>query len=295
MRQTTLAKAVHCSGQGIHSGNEVNLTLKPAPLNHGIQFKRVDLLDSPSVAAHFNLVVDTSLATVVGYNGFIVSTIEHLMASFSGMGLDNVLVEVDAYEIPILDGSAHPFTRLIREAGIRELGGSRCYFKVNKPLEIKEGDRSVGVYPWPSYRVSCSIDYDHPLIKDQSISLELSDGTFEEEVSKARTFGFLRDYEQLKMYGLSRGCTLDNVVVVDDTRVLNEGGLRYPDEFVRHKLLDCIGDFSLLGMPIIGHVVARKTGHAFNHLFLKKFLQHKDAWETSVCRESLAAAPTPSK
>lgn len=281
-RQRTLATAVKVSGLGIHSGKIVNLAIKPAPLNHGIQFKRTDLLDSPSIPANFNLVVDTSLATVIGHDGFIVSTIEHLMASFSGLRIDNALVEVDAYEIPIMDGSAYPFTRVLKEAGTKELEGPLYYFKVTEPLEYKVDGRSVAVYPWPAFKVTCSIDYPHPLISSQSLSLEMSDRVFETQVSKARTFGFLRDYEQLKRFGLSRGCSLDNVVVVDEKSVVNPDGLRFPDEFVRHKLLDCIGDFSLLGMPVLGHVVAHKTGHAFNHVFLKQLLERKDAWETAT-------------
>lgn len=280
IQQRTINKPVTCKGLGIHSGREVTLTVSPAPANHGIKFKRTDLLNNPSIPAHFNLVVDTSLATVIGHEGFIVSTIEHIMAAFASLAIENALVEVDSYELPIMDGSAYPFTRILSEAGIAELDRPRYFFKVTKPVELKDNGRSVSVHPWPSYRLTCSIEYDHPLIKQQSYSIDLDRGTFEEEVSKARTFGFFRDYEQLKRYGLSRGCSLDNVLVVDETEILNPGGLRYSDEFVRHKLLDCIGDFSLLGMPILGHVVAHKSGHAFNYVFLEKFLEQKDAWET---------------
>jgi UDP-3-O-[3-hydroxymyristoyl] N-acetylglucosamine deacetylase len=279
-QQRTIAKSVTCKGMGIHSGREVSLTIKPASANHGIKFKRTDLLDSPSIPAHFNLVVDTSLATVIGHDGFIVSTIEHLMAAFASLAIENALVEVDAYELPIMDGSAYPFTQLLSEAGIAELERPRYFFKVTKPLELKENGRSVSIHPWPTYRLTCSIEYEHPLIQHQTCSIDLDGETFVEEVSKARTFGFFSDYEQLKRFGLSQGCSLDNVLVVKGTEILNPDGLRYSDEFVRHKLLDCIGDFSLLGMPILGHVVAHKSGHAFNHLFLEKFLEQKDAWET---------------
>ena len=280
VHQRTITKPVKCTGVGIHSGKEVNLTIKPAPPNHGIKFIRRDLLDCPVISAHFNMVVDTSLATVIGYEGFIVSTIEHLMASFAGLSIDNALVEVDNYEMPIMDGSAGPFTSMIKSAGIRELDAPRYFFVVKEPIELKEDGKMVGIYPCSTYKITCTIEYNHPLINRQSYSVEISDHIWERDISKARTFGFLHEYEYLKQYGLARGVTLENVIAIDEKNVINEGGLRYQDEFVRHKLLDCIGDFSLLGMPILGHVVAEKAGHAFNHSFLKKFFAQKESWET---------------
>jgi UDP-3-O-[3-hydroxymyristoyl] N-acetylglucosamine deacetylase len=280
VHQRTIAKPVNCTGVGIHSGKTVNLTIKPAPPNHGIKFIRKDLLNCPVISAHFNMVVDTSLATVIGYEGFIVSTIEHLMASFAGLSIDNALVEVDNYEMPIMDGSAGPFTSMIKSAGIRELDAPRYFIVVKEPIELIEDGKMVGIYPCSTYRITCTIEYDHPLINRQSYSVEVSDHVWEQDISKARTFGFLHEYEYLKQYGLARGVTLENVIAIDDNDVINEGGLRYQDEFVRHKILDCIGDFSLLGMPILGHVVAKKAGHAFNHSFLKKFFAEKESWET---------------
>ena len=278
--QRTIAKPVNCTGVGIHSGKTVHLTIKPAPPNHGIKFIRKDLLDCPVISAHFNMVVDTSLATVIGYEGFIVSTIEHLMASFAGLSIDNALVEVDNYEMPIMDGSAGPFTSMIQSAGIRELNAPRYFFVIKEPIELNEDGKMVGIYPCSTYKITCTIEYDHPLINRQSYSIEVSDHVWERDICKARTFGFLHDYEYLKKYGLARGVTLENVIAIDDNDVINEGGLRYRDEFVRHKILDCIGDFSLLGMPILGHVVSEKAGHAFNHSFLKKFFAEKESWET---------------
>jgi UDP-3-O-[3-hydroxymyristoyl] N-acetylglucosamine deacetylase len=278
--QRTIAKPVNCTGVGIHSGKTVHLTIKPAPPNHGIKFIRKDLLDCPVISAHFNMVVDTSLATVIGYEGFIVSTIEHLMASFAGLSIDNALVEVDNYEMPIMDGSAGPFTSMIQSAGIRDLDAPRYFFVIKEPIELIEEGKMVGIYPCSTYKITCTIEYDHPLINRQSYSIEVSDHVWERDICKARTFGFLHDYEYLKKYGLARGVTLENVIAIDDNDVINEGGLRYRDEFVRHKILDCIGDFSLLGMPILGHVVAEKAGHAFNHSFLKKFFAEKESWET---------------
>jgi len=283
-QQRTVAKSVSCSGVGVHSGKKVNLTVKPAPVNHGIKFKRTDLPDSPSITAHFNMVVDTSLATVIGHDGFIVSTIEHLMASFSGLSIDNALVEMDAYEMPIMDGSAGPFTSLIKEGGIIEQLDPRCFFVIKEPIELKKDDKFVGIYPSPTYKITCTIEYDHPLIERQSYSIDVSDEVFEREISRARTFGFLHEVEDLKRYGLARGGSLDNAVVIDKRDIINEDGLRYPDEFVRHKILDCIGDFSLLGMPLLGHVVLNRSGHAFNHAFLKEFFAKKESWETRTIR-----------
>lgn len=283
--QRTVAKSVCCSGVGVHSGKKVNLTIKPAPINHGIKFIRTDLADSPSISAHFNMVVDTSLATVIGYDGFIVSTIEHLMASFAGLSIDNALVELDAYEVPIMDGSAGPFTSLIKSAGIIEQVAPRYFFVVKEPIELKEGGKSVDLYPSSIFKITCTIEYDHPLVKRQTYSINVSDHAFEHEISRARTFGFLHELEYLKRYGFARGGSLDNAVVIDKDEIINDDGLRYPDEFVRHKILDCIGDFSLLGMPILGHVVAKKSGHAFNHAFLKEFFSQKESWETCTIHE----------
>lgn len=283
--QRTVAKPVNCSGVGVHSGKKVNLAIKPAPPNHGIKFIRTDLLDCPVISAHFNMVVDTSLATVIGFEGFIVSTIEHLMASFAGLSIDNALVEIDSYEMPIMDGSAYPFTSLIKASGIKELETPRYFFVIKEPIELKKDGKMVGVYPCSTYKITCTIEYDHPLINTQSYTVNVSDQIWESEISKARTFGFLHEYEYLKKNGLARGVTLENVIAIDDKDVINEGGLRYRDEFVRHKILDCIGDFSLLGMPILGHVVAEKSGHAFNHSFLKKIFAEKESWETGTIND----------
>ena len=280
IKQRTLAKTVSCSGIGVHSGKNVNLTLKPAPINYGIKFIRTDLPDSPSIPACFSMVVDTSLATVIGHNGFIVSTIEHLMAAFAGLSIDNVSVELDSYEMPIMDGSAEPFTRLLKEAGIEELDAHRYYFVVKEPIELNQDGKSVGIYPAPDLKITCTIEYDHPLINKQTFSTKITERVFEKEICSARTFGFLQEIEYLRQYGFAKGGSLDNVIVIDNGSILNQDGLRFPDEFVRHKLLDCIGDFSLLGLPILGHIVLNKTGHAFNHAFIEKFFSNKESWET---------------
>ncbi|HPA14648.1 MAG TPA: UDP-3-O-acyl-N-acetylglucosamine deacetylase [Desulfobacterales bacterium] len=284
-RQRTVASTVRCSGIGLHSGKKVRLAIKPAPVNHGIKFRRMDLPDRPSVSAHFNLVVDTSLATVIGNEGFIVSTIEHIMACFAGLSIDNVLIEMDSYEVPIMDGSAYPFTALIKAAGIKEQKGLRYFFVIKEPIELKEGNKSVALYPCSTSKITCTIEFDHPMINKQSYSLDLSEKAFEDEICRARTFGFLHEIEYMKKYGFARGGSLENAVVIDKQAILNKDGLRYQDEFVRHKILDCIGDFSLLGMPILGHIVAIKSGHSFHHAFLKEFFAQRNLWETRPINE----------
>jgi UDP-3-O-[3-hydroxymyristoyl] N-acetylglucosamine deacetylase len=289
--QRTLGQAVSCSGIGLHSGKTVHLTLKPAAVNHGVKFVRKDLPDNPSIPARFNCVVDTSLATVIGADGVIVSTIEHLMACLAGLSVDNVIVELDSYEVPVMDGSAGPFTRMILEAGIRELEAPRHFFMLKKPIELEQDGKFVGAYPDDIFKITCHIEFEHPLIRRQSCTIEVVEQAFEREISSARTFGFLEEVEYMKRYGLARGGSLDNAVVIDENTILNDEGLRYQDEFVRHKLLDCIGDFSLLGMPILGHIVTRKSGHAFNHAFLERFFSEKTSWHTQTLLEP-AAVPS---
>jgi len=292
IHQRTLNKAASCSGIGLHSGKTVQLTLKPASINHGIKFVRKDLPDNPSIPARFNCVVDTSLATVIGSNGVIVSTIEHLMACLAGLSIDNAIVELDSYEVPVMDGSAGPFTRMILEAGIRELEAPRHFFMLKEPIELEQDGKFVGAYPDDTFKITCHIEFENPLIRSQSCTIEVVDHVFEREISSARTFGFLHEVEYMKRYGLARGGSLDNAVVIDENKVLNDEGLRYQDEFVRHKLLDCIGDFSLLGMPILAHIVTRKSGHAFNHAFLERFFNEKASWQTQTLIEP---AVVPSK
>ena len=278
--QQTLARPVQCVGIGLHSGKRVNLTIKPAPVNHGIKFVRTDLPHRPLISAHFRNVIDTSLATTLGTDGVIVSTVEHLMAAFAGLGIDNALVEMDAYEAPIMDGSAGPFTSMLIEAGIKTQSGKRYAFVVKKPIEMADEDKKVGLYPSDTLKITCTIEFDHPLVSRQSYTVSLVDGLFEKEISRARTFGFLHEVNYLKLNGFARGGSLENAVVIDRDKILNQDGLRYKDEFVRHKVLDCIGDLSLLGMPFIGHIVAYKSGHALNHALLTRFIEQKSCWET---------------
>jgi UDP-3-O-[3-hydroxymyristoyl] N-acetylglucosamine deacetylase len=278
--QTTLSQTVVLSGTGVHSGKRTNISIKPARENHGIKFRRVDLPGTQDIQALFKLVVDTSLATVLGINGAIVSTIEHLMASFAGLGIDNALVEVDDYEMPIMDGSAKEFTRALKAAGIIEQDAPKHFIIVKKPIQVQDQDKSVMVLPEACFKITCSIDFSHPLVGQQTITYDRAKNNFEQEISRARTFGFIQDLELLRKFSLGRGGSLDNAIIIDKDKILNEEGLRYPDEFVRHKLLDSLGDFSLLGMPIQGHIITHKSGHTLNHLFIKAFLEKKDSWET---------------
>ena len=285
--QKTLEKPVSCSGIGVHSGRSNTVTIKPAPENHGIKFRRLDIPGTHYIQALFHMVVDTSLATVIGTNGAIVSTIEHLMATFAGLGIDNALVEVDNYEIPVMDGSAKAFAQAMLHGGIKEQEAEKQFFWVKEPVYLETGDKSVCVYPSDTMKITCSIDFDHPLIGRQEITFDHRPDTFREAICEARTFGFLKDLEYLKKFSLGRGGSLDNAVVLDDENVLNKEGLRFKDELVRHKLLDSLGDFSLLGMPIFGHIVTDRSGHALNHMFITKFLKSRNAWETGPFERSL--------
>jgi UDP-3-O-[3-hydroxymyristoyl] N-acetylglucosamine deacetylase len=278
--QQTLRRSVQCNGVGLHSGKQVNLTIKPAPANHGIKFVRTDLAHRPVIHAHFRNVIDTSLATTLGEEGVIVSTVEHLMATFAGFHIDNALIEMDAYEAPIMDGSAGPFSAMVKEAGIIAQSAKRHFFVVKEPIEMAENGKKVGLYPSDVPMVTCTIDFDHPLLSNQFYSITLDDGRFENEISRARTFGFLHEVDYLKRNGFARGGSLDNAVVIDKAGVLNPEGLRYKDECIRHKILDCIGDLSLLGMPILGHIIAHKSGHTLNHSLLQRFMDRKSCWET---------------
>ena len=280
INQRTLAATVTCSGIGVHSGKQVNLKIRPAPINHGIKFLRVDLPGTPCVTAHFNRVVDTSLATVIGEEGCIISTIEHLMATFSGLSIDNAIVEVDSYELPIMDGSAGPFTRLIKSVGVVEQDRPRFFFVVKKAIELNENGKSVCVYPASNIKITYTIEYKNQLINTQTASFLIDENIFEHEIADARTFGFTHEVEYMQKFGLAKGASLDNAIGIENDEVKNPGGLRYDNEFVRHKILDCIGDFSLLGMPMLGHIVLKKSGHEFNHAFLEKFFAEKESWDT---------------
>jgi UDP-3-O-[3-hydroxymyristoyl] N-acetylglucosamine deacetylase len=270
--QRTISAPVTCQGVGLHSGAKVNLTLLPAREDHGVVFARVDLPGKPVIPARSQHVVDTALATTLGKDGVRLGTVEHLLSAISGLGVDNLRVEVDGPEVPIMDGSAAPFASLIRSAGVREQEAPKRFVVIKKPVTVMDGDKEATLGPARSFKVSCTIDFKHPLITDQSFELDFSDHSFSKEISRARTFGFLRDVEKLKQMGLARGGSLENAIVVDEYNILNPEPLRFPNEFVRHKILDCIGDMALFGRPVIGHLRVHKTGHALNHKLVEKVL-----------------------
>jgi UDP-3-O-[3-hydroxymyristoyl] N-acetylglucosamine deacetylase len=278
-KQRTVGQEVNCTGIGLHSGQKVSLTIKPAPPDYGIRFIRNDLAARAMIRASFENVVETQLCTSVGYNGFRVSTVEHLMAAFFGLGIDNARVELDGPEVPIMDGSAAPFVFLLRSAGISEQRTPKRFIVIRKSLEVREGGRSVSLHPSRELKISYTIDFSHPLLKNQQYELHFSGRDFIHEISRARTFGFLKDIQTLRENGLAVGGSLDNALVLDDFRVLNEDGLRYKDEFVRHKILDFIGDLAILGRPIIGHFVVHKSGHSLNQAVLKNLMVRKECWK----------------
>ncbi len=277
--QRTLMRPVSCTGIGLHSGKTVNLCLRPAEPDTGVMFKRTDLPASPLIPADINHVVGTELSTTVGLDGVSVATVEHLLSALSGLGVDNVLVEVDAPEIPIMDGSAAPFVFLMRGAGFTSQGKPRQYYKVKREVEVRLNGKSVKVAPSDKLRVDFTIEFDHPLINHQKMGFVLDEKAYDKEISRARTFGFLRDMRHLHENGLALGGSLDNAVVLDNYRVLNDDGLRFNDEFVRHKVLDFLGDLAMVGRPIVGAFTAHKSGHALNNKLFKKFLADPTAWQ----------------
>jgi UDP-3-O-[3-hydroxymyristoyl] N-acetylglucosamine deacetylase len=275
-RQRTFKQRASISGIGLHSGENVRLTLAPAPVDNGILFVR-NGLEIPALA---EFVVDTNMNTSLGRGTVRIGTVEHLLSALAGCGIDNALLEVEGPEIPIADGSAEPFVALVREAGIHEQRAPRRYLMVRKSVSVSEGDKLARLAPARGkFAVNYTIDFSHPLITDQSLRLEVNERSFQKDIARARTFGFKRDVERLHRAGLARGGSLANAVVVDDFNILNPEGLRFPDEFVRHKILDALGDLSLLGMPVIGQLTAFKSGHSLNQQLVRKVLLETDACE----------------
>ncbi len=284
-KQRTLRDSISCTGIGLHSGEKVKMTIKPAPPDTGIVFIRKDLPGQNIIKAHYNSVINTTLCTIVGNNGNQVSTIEHLMAAFFGFGIDNALVEIDGPEVPIMDGSAAPFIFLLKSTGIKEQNKPKEFILIKKPITVKEGNRSITVKPSKELKVSFTIDFHHPLISNQQYDFSFSGKSFIDDISRARTFGFLKDIEMLREAGLAKGGSLDNAIVIDDFRVLNEDGLRYADEFVRHKVLDFLGDIAVMGTPIIGHFIVDKSGHSLNQAMLKELSSNKKHWKKVTLEE----------
>jgi UDP-3-O-[3-hydroxymyristoyl] N-acetylglucosamine deacetylase len=279
-RQRTFKQRVSLEGVGLHTGAKVRVTLAPEPADSGISFVLIDSSPAVEIPALSAYVVDTTMNTSLGRDGARVGTVEHLMAALAGCGIDNARIEVEGPEVPIVDGSSEPFVALVRQAGIHEQRAIRRFLMVRRPVTVTDGDKLARLSPARGkFSVSYTVDFQHPLISDQCCKLEMTEKSFQKEIARARTFGFKRDVERLHRAGLARGGTLDNAVVVDDFNILNPEGLRFPDEFVRHKILDALGDLSLIGMPIIGHFTAVKSGHALNNQLVRKLLAEADACE----------------
>ena len=266
---------------GLHSGDDVVLTLQPAPANTGVVFVRTDLEDRPRIRARADQVVDTQLATTIGDGVARIATIEHLMAALSSLGVDNVTVGVDAPELPIMDGSSAPFNYLIRAAGITTLDAPRRYIRILEPVSVKEGDIEASLHPFDGFRVSYTLHYEHPVFEEHNrrLSVDLDPERFENDIGQARTFGFLAEIEMLRSMDLARGGSLENAVVVDDSRILNDEGLRVPDEFVKHKILDAIGDLYTVGCPIIGAFSGVKSGHSTNNRLVLELMARPQSFE----------------
>jgi UDP-3-O-[3-hydroxymyristoyl] N-acetylglucosamine deacetylase len=292
IRQRTLRNSIKATGIGLHTGEKVYLTLKPAPVDSGIVFRRVDLDPVVEIAARAENVGDTTLSTTLVNGDVKVSTVEHLLSAMAGLGIDNAVIEISAPEIPIMDGSAGPFVFLIQSAGIEEQNAAKKFIRIKKEVSIQQGDKVATFLPFDGFKVSFRIDFDHPVFRGRTVDAEIdfSSTSFVKEISRARTFGFMHEIEYLRSQGLARGGSVDNAVVVDEYRVLNEDGLRYEDEFVKHKVLDAIGDLYLLGNSLIGEFKAYKSGHGLNNASLRALIAQEDAWEV-VTFENEADAP----
>lgn len=292
IKQRTLKNAIRATGVGLHTGEKIYLTLLPAAIDSGIVFRRVDLDPVVNIEAKAENVGDTTLSTTLVRDGVRVSTVEHLLSAMAGLGIDNAVVEVSAAEVPIMDGSAGPFVFLLQSAGIAEQEAPKKFIRIKRPVTVTDGDKTASFLPFEGFKVSFSIDFDHPVFKDHTLdaSVDFSSTSFVKEVSRARTFGFMHEIEYLRSKGLAKGGSVDNAIVVDEYRILNEDGLRYKDEFVKHKILDAIGDLYLLGNSLIGEFKAHKSGHALNNKSLRTLIEQPDAWEV-VTFEDGAVAP----
>jgi UDP-3-O-[3-hydroxymyristoyl] N-acetylglucosamine deacetylase len=272
--QRTLRRQISCAGIGLHSGHKVTLTLRPAAADTGIIFRRTDVgIEIPATVKHVSAV---HYATVLGRDGATVETVEHLLAALVSVGIDNVVVELTHNEVPIMDGSAAPFLFLVQEAGVKRLSAPRRFMKILRPVQLANSDKRIAIYPSDHFKVSYTISFDHPVLRHQSRTERITEQSFAESIAPARTFGFLKDVETLRQHGLALGGSLENAIVIGDAGVLN--ALRFEDEFVRHKILDVVGDLALVGHPIVGHVVVHRGGHALHTALAAQLLQERDAW-----------------
>ncbi len=281
IKQRTLKNSIKATGIGLHTGEKIYLTLRPAPIDTGIIFRRVDLDEPVEIAARPENVGSTTLSTTLEKDGVRISTVEHLLSALAGLGIDNAYIELSASEVPIMDGSAGPFVFLIQSAGIYEQNAAKQFIRIKRSVVVEEGDKWVRFDPFDGFKVSFTIDFNHPAIRsrNQQVVMDFSTTSFVKEVSRARTFGFMSELEYLQANNLALGGSPDNAIVLDDYRILNEDGLRYEDEFVKHKILDAIGDLYLMGHSLIGAYSAYKSGHALNNRLLRALLAEEDAWE----------------
>ena len=293
IRQRTLQNVIRATGVGLHSGKKVHMALRPAPTNTGIVFVRTDLDPVVHVPARAELVEDTMLCTALSHEGVKVATVEHLMSAFAGLGIDNAYVDISAPEVPIMDGSASPFVFLIQSAGILEQEAAKKFIRIKRRVSVTDGDKEATFLPHQGFKVSFAIDFDHPVFEQQKQTalIDFSTTSFVKEVSRARTFGFMRDLEYLRSNNLALGGSLENAIVVDDYRIVNEGGLRYEDEFVKHKVLDAIGDLYQLGYSLIGEFRGVKSGHALNNQLCRELMAQPDSYEIVTFEEEKAVAP----
>lgn len=294
IKQRTLKNTIRATGVGLHTGNKIYLTLHPAAINTGIKFRRVDLDEPVTIDAIPHNVGETTLSTTLVKGDVKISTIEHLLSAMAGLGIDNALVDVTAAEVPIMDGSAGPFVFLIQSAGVKEQDAPKQYIKIKHEVKVEDGDKWAAFLPMDGFKVTFTIDFEHPAFDEnvKTASMDFSSTTFVREVSRARTFGFMKDIEFLRENNLALGGSLDNAIVIDDDKILNEGGLRYADEFVKHKMLDAIGDLYLLGHSLIGEYQGYKSGHGLNNQLLRALMADTDAWE-KVTFENDDDAPIP--
>jgi UDP-3-O-[3-hydroxymyristoyl] N-acetylglucosamine deacetylase len=277
MWQQTLAQPITFSGIGLHSGRPVKVAIYPAAANHGLRFVRADLPGQPEIRAHYSKVVDTTRATTLGEGRATLATVEHLLAALGGAGVDNARIAVTGPEVPIMDGSAAPFARLLAATGLRTLPWPRAYLRVHRPVELRQGDQVMRVVPGDP-RITCHIDFSHPLILKQRYTIPLRSEAFEKEIAPARTFGFLKEVQYLQTNGLALGGSLDNAVVLDDVAVLNPGGFRFPEECVRHKILDAVGDLALLGLALWGRLEVSRGSHELHFRFIEHLMAQEAAW-----------------
>lgn len=293
IKQRTLKNTIRASGVGLHTGEKIHLTLRPADIDAGIVFKRTDIPDAPEIRACPENVGDTRLSTTLVKDDIRVSTVEHLLSAIAGLGIDNLHIELSGPEVPIMDGSAGPFVFLLQSAGLRDQEAAKKFIRIKKEVKVADEDRWAQFQPYDGFKVAFTIDFDHPVFQagPQTAEIDFSSTSFVKEVSRSRTFGFLRDFEYLRARNLALGGSLDNSIAVDDQKILNEDGLRYEDEFVKHKILDAIGDLYLLGHSLIGSFSGYKSGHELNNILLRTLVSDPTAWEEITFEDQSSEVP----